>query len=83
MRCASPLTDLRELWTTRPGFESWWGPEGFTTQVIDLEARAGRCLRGEMIVRARADRGALDDFARCARPLHRDRALQAPARSLA
>ena len=27
---AAPMEDVWELWTTKEGIESWWGPEGFT-----------------------------------------------------
>ena len=42
------LQDVWDLWTTREGIESWWGPGGFTTKVIELELRAGGRLRYEM-----------------------------------
>ena len=35
------VTDLWELWTTKDGFESWWGPEGFRTEVRKLELGVG------------------------------------------
>jgi uncharacterized protein YndB with AHSA1/START domain/uncharacterized protein YdhG (YjbR/CyaY superfamily) len=33
------LGEVWELWTTKEGIESWWGPEGFTTEVRRLEVR--------------------------------------------
>jgi uncharacterized protein YndB with AHSA1/START domain len=33
------LEDIWSLWTTRAGFESWWGPEGFTVKVRKLDLR--------------------------------------------
>ena len=36
-----PIDDVWELWTTREGIASWWGPEGFETTVHQLELRAG------------------------------------------
>ena len=42
------LQDVWELWTTRYGIESWWGPDGFTTKVLELDLRAGGKLRYEM-----------------------------------
>jgi len=30
-----------ELWTTKEGIESWWGPEGFSVTVRDLDLRPG------------------------------------------
>ncbi len=44
--------ELWELWTTRKGFESWWGPEGFRVEVHTLEARAGGALHYDMIADA-------------------------------
>jgi uncharacterized protein YndB with AHSA1/START domain len=41
--------ELWALWTTRAGFESWWGPEGFRVEVRALEARPGGALDYEMI----------------------------------
>ncbi|MFI7638070.1 SRPBCC domain-containing protein [Nonomuraea sp. NPDC049400] len=33
-----------ELWTTAAGIESWWSPDGFTTEVGELELRPGGAL---------------------------------------
>ena len=33
-----------ELWTTKDGIESWWGPPGFEVKVSRLELRAGGAL---------------------------------------
>ena len=41
--------ELWELWTTKKGFESWWGPEGFRVEVRSLEARVGGTLHYDMI----------------------------------
>lgn len=41
---ASPET-VWELWTTAPGIESWWSPDGFRTEVRALELRPG----GELV----------------------------------
>ena len=35
------LKDVWNLWTTKEGIESWWGPDGFTTKVRKLDLRAG------------------------------------------
>jgi uncharacterized protein YndB with AHSA1/START domain len=35
----APITGVWELWTTREGIESWWGPEGFTVTVRRLDLR--------------------------------------------
>ena len=39
------IEDVWELWTTREGIESWWGPEGFSVKVHELDLRAG----GQMV----------------------------------
>lgn len=39
------LAELWELWTTKDGIESWWGPEGFRVEVEKLDIRAG----GELV----------------------------------
>ena len=43
------VEELWELWTTKEGFESWWGPEGFRARVYTIEAREGGKLHYEMI----------------------------------
>lgn len=35
------LDEVWELWTTKDGIESWWGPEGFETTVAELDLRVG------------------------------------------
>jgi uncharacterized protein YndB with AHSA1/START domain len=37
----APLEDVWDLWTTKEGIESWWGPEGFVTKVRRLEVLPG------------------------------------------
>jgi len=37
----APIEEIWSLWTTKDGFESWWGPEGFRVEVHQLDARAG------------------------------------------
>ena len=46
------VEELWELWTTKEGFGSWWGPEGFRVEVHVLEARVGGNLQYEMIAEA-------------------------------
>lgn len=48
----APLEELWALWTTKDGFESWWGPEGFRAEVHTLEARVGGALHYDMIADA-------------------------------
>ena len=42
------IDDVWELCTTREGIESWWGPEGFSVAVRDLDLRPGGELVYEM-----------------------------------
>jgi uncharacterized protein YndB with AHSA1/START domain len=76
------VEELWALWTTKAGFESWWGPQGFRVEVHVLEARAGGALEYDMIADApeaiaamrnmgqpisHGTRGAYADFQRCER----------------
>jgi uncharacterized protein YndB with AHSA1/START domain len=42
---AASIDEVWELWTTKDGIESWWGPEGFAVHVHKLDLHAG----GEML----------------------------------
>jgi uncharacterized protein YndB with AHSA1/START domain len=33
------IEDVWDLWTTKEGFESWWGPDGFSVEVIEIDVR--------------------------------------------
>ena len=46
------VEELWSLWTTKAGFESWWGPEGFRVEVHRLEAQVGGALEYDMIADA-------------------------------
>jgi uncharacterized protein YndB with AHSA1/START domain len=46
------VEDVWELWTTKDGIESWWGPEGFTTKVLKLDLWPGGELRYQMTATA-------------------------------
>ncbi|HSS61972.1 MAG TPA: SRPBCC domain-containing protein [Candidatus Limnocylindrales bacterium] len=35
------MQEVWDLWTTREGIESWWGPDGFSVAVRDLNLRPG------------------------------------------
>jgi uncharacterized protein YndB with AHSA1/START domain len=37
----APVEEVWALWTTKEGLESWWGPEGFSTTVHQIDVRAG------------------------------------------
>lgn len=43
------LEDVWDLWTTKEGFESWWGPVGFRADVHELDARPGGALVYDMV----------------------------------
>lgn len=43
------IEDVWDLWTTKEGFESWWGPQGFRAEVHTLEPRDGGTLHYDMI----------------------------------
>ncbi len=42
------IEDVWELWTTKEGIESWWGPGGFSVTVHELDLRAGGEMRYTM-----------------------------------
>ena len=50
------LADVWDLWTTKEGFESWWGPQGFRADVHELDARVGGTLRYAMVAATPEDR---------------------------
>lgn len=45
---AASIDELWELWTTKEGIESWWGPDGFAVNVHQLDLRAGGEMRYAM-----------------------------------
>jgi uncharacterized protein YndB with AHSA1/START domain len=51
-RYEAAVEDLWFLWTTKEGFESWWGPEGFRVEVRKLDLRVGGELVYDMIAAA-------------------------------
>lgn len=46
------VEELWALWTTKSGFESWWGPEGFRVEVHRMEARTDGAVEYDMIADA-------------------------------
>ena len=44
--------ELWDLWTTKAGFESWWGPIGFRVEVHAMEPRPGGAFHYDMIADA-------------------------------
>lgn len=45
---AASIEDIWELWTTGEGIESWWGPDGFSVKVHELDLRPGGEMRYAM-----------------------------------
>jgi uncharacterized protein YndB with AHSA1/START domain len=45
---AASIDDVWDLWTTKEGIESWWGPDGFSVKVHQLDLRAGGQVRYDM-----------------------------------
>lgn len=41
--------ELWDLWTTKEGFESWWGPEGFRADVHLIESRLHGAVHYDMV----------------------------------
>lgn len=50
--CRGSLEDVWDLWTTREGIESWWGPDGFRVEVKALDVRPGGECVYDMIAAA-------------------------------
>lgn len=46
------IEDVWDLWTTKDGLESWWGPEGFSIKVHKLDLRPGGVWEYAMIATA-------------------------------
>jgi uncharacterized protein YndB with AHSA1/START domain len=44
----SSIEDVWELWTTKEGIEAWWGPDGFSVKVHELDLRPGGEMRYAM-----------------------------------
>jgi uncharacterized protein YndB with AHSA1/START domain len=42
------MQEVWDLWTTKDGIESWWGPEGFDVTVTSIDLRPGGHLVYEM-----------------------------------
>ncbi len=51
---AASIEDVWELWTTEEGIESWWGPDGFSVKVHELDLRPGGEMRYAMTAVAAA-----------------------------
>jgi uncharacterized protein YndB with AHSA1/START domain len=57
------VEELWALWTTKEGFESWWGSEGSRVEVHTIEAREGGALHYDMIAVEPADLAARSHLA--------------------
>jgi uncharacterized protein YndB with AHSA1/START domain len=47
-RFKAAIEEVWELWTTKEGIESWWGPDGFEVEVRKLDFRPGGELLYDM-----------------------------------
>jgi uncharacterized protein YndB with AHSA1/START domain len=54
-RYRTRVEELWGLWTTKEGFESWWGNDGSRVEVHTIEARERGTLHYDMIAVAPAD----------------------------
>jgi uncharacterized protein YndB with AHSA1/START domain len=48
----APVEEVWELWTTKVGIESWWGPDGFEVNVRKLELHQGGAFLYSMTAKA-------------------------------
>jgi uncharacterized protein YndB with AHSA1/START domain len=46
------IDDVWDMWTTKEGIESWWGPDGFSVKVRKLDLRPGGELHYAMTATA-------------------------------
>jgi len=46
------IDDVWDLWTTKDGIESWWGPDGFRVEVRHIDVQPGGKLKYAMIADA-------------------------------
>lgn len=60
------VQQIWDLWTTKEGFESWWGPDGFRVEVHEFDPRVGGTLRYDMIAHTRE---AIDGMKKIGQPL--------------
>ena len=66
------LDDVWELWTTKEGIESWWGPDGFRVEVLSLDLRPGGQLRYTMSAVRQQE---IDFMKRAGMPISREHLL--------
>ena len=48
----APIDVIWDLWTTKDGIESWWGPDGFYVTVRSIDLRPGGTLKYGMTASA-------------------------------
>lgn len=46
---AASAQELWDLWTTKAGFESWWGPQDFRADVHLMDGREGGAFHYDMV----------------------------------
>lgn len=54
--------ELWALWTTKEGFESWWGPEDFRADVRRIDANPGGALHYDMVAATPAMEAAMKNM---------------------
>ena len=48
----APIDVIWDLWTTKDGIESWWGPDGFYVTVRSIDLRPGGVMKYGMTASA-------------------------------
>ena len=69
---AASIEDVWEMWTTKDGIESWWGPEGFAVTVRSIDLRPGGNL--DYTMRA-TDTGQIEFMKKAGMPIAIDHRL--------
>lgn len=54
--------ELWELWTTKEGFESWWGPQEFRVDVHSIQPRQGGELHYDMVADTPDAKAAMEEM---------------------
>ena len=58
------LAEVWDLWTTKDGFEAWWGPQGFRADVHEIDARVGGTLYSDGLTAEKGDAPTYIDMVR-------------------
>jgi len=74
------VDELWELWTTKEGLESWWGPAGFRTEVHAIEGRPNGKLHYDHIAETPEMVAAMKEMGRPASTTFSTFSAQRPSR---